>query len=205
MAPDSEWLKKEFSYGYDSGEVRTPEPDEVRRREEEKIGGSYYRIYRELIVPNVRKDSHVLELDPGRGSWTRAILDLVPYGEVHTVDFQDVTKWLDPGDYHGRLVCHQVSENDYSELPREFFDFFWSFGVLCHNNLADIKTILKKAKPLLVKGAVCIHQYADWEKLDKYGWEKGAIPVEFQQRVDDEIWWPRNSRAEMAKLIEEAG
>ena len=129
----------------------------------------------------------------------------IPQGELTTLDFQDVSKWLHPEKYNGRLKCVQVSNNNYDELKDGYFDLFWSWGVLCHNNQDSIREILTNAFPKMKKGGLAIHQYGDWEKLEKYGWEKGAVPVSFKQQPDDEIWWPRNTQKDMVKLAESAG
>ena len=42
--PTLDWLKKEFHYGYNSGDVLAQEPDEVRAKEEALCGGSYRQV-----------------------------------------------------------------------------------------------------------------------------------------------------------------
>ncbi|MCB2189086.1 MAG: class I SAM-dependent methyltransferase [Deltaproteobacteria bacterium] len=206
MAPTLEWLKEQFAYGYDSGDILAPEPDERRRGEEDLIGGSYGSVFDELVRPHLAPGARVLELGPGRGSWTRAILATLAGGEVHTVDFQDVRPWLQPERYPGRLICHRVRDNSFAGLPRDYFDFFWSFGVLCHCNQALIAEILRNALPCLHPGGRAAHQYADWDKLAAWGWGgKSGVPAEFQDLPDDAIWWPRNDQATMARLAQEAG
>jgi len=121
------------------------------------------------------------------------------------VDFNDVTQWINPADYGGRLHCHRFEDNKFHMFSDDYFDFFWSFGVLCHNEIASIKTILSNSRPKMKRGAVAVHQYGDWQKLDAYGWRRGHVPVEFQMKPDSEIWWPRNDRVTMAKIALEAG
>jgi hypothetical protein len=103
--PTTEWLKKEFHYGYQSGDILAAIPDEQRQKEEAIIGGSYKTFFEEGVRPLLTKSSRVLELGPGAGSWTRALLSVVSEGEVHTGDFQDVRQWLHPELYNGRLLC----------------------------------------------------------------------------------------------------
>jgi hypothetical protein len=90
-------------------------------------------------------------------------------------------------------------------VPDGYFDFFWSFGVLCHNNLDVISEILRNALPKMKPGAHATHQYADWQKLDAFGWERGKVPIEFKNKPDEEIWWPRNTRASMTRAASQAG
>lgn len=203
--PTMEWLQQEFDYGYDSGNVLSVEPDPVRAKEERAIGGCYRTVFLKGVKPFLKKDSRVLELGPGRGSWSRAILETIGEGELHTVDFQDVRPWLHPESYGGRLVCHQVADNSFSAVPDGYFDLFWSFGVLCHNNQADIFEILRNALPKAKVGGVAVHQYSDWDKLDCYGWRRGTIPERFRTQGDDAIWWPRNNQEIMAKIAAAAG
>jgi hypothetical protein len=203
--PTQDWLRKEFNYGYSSGDILSDPPDPILAVEEARIGGSYREVFGKALAPHVKPDSRVLELGPGRGSWTRPLLSILPRGELHTADFQDVTPWLHPEKYGGRLICHRISDNDFSEFPDDYFDIFWSFGVLCHNNVEQIELILRNIRPRLKDGAWCVHHYADWEKLDRFGWEKGTVSTEFQSRPDDEIWWPRNDAKTMAGIIKKAG
>jgi phospholipid N-methyltransferase len=203
--PTLDWLQKEFAYGYDSGNVLGWLPNLTRLQEERRIGGSYKQVFKQAVLPYLTPRSRVLELGPGKGSWTRAILRYIPSGNLHVVDFQDVRPWLQPERYDGRLVCHQVQDNHFSSVPDDTFDFFWSMGVLCHNNLHHIAEILTYALPKMKSGAYAVHQYADWNKLNEYGWKRGHIPTNFQNLPDDEIWWPRNNQTQMQQVAEQAG
>lgn len=203
--PTRAWLQREFSYGYDSGDVLSWIPGRIRFSEERKSGGSYRQVFNKAIRPYLHPSSRVLELGPGKGSWSRAILKFIPDGELHTVDFQDVTQWLSPNTYTGRLICHQVQDNSFKELPNEYFDLFWSFGVLCHNDSASIMEILHSARRTMKRGGVSIHQYGDWIKLEQFGWSRGGVPHAFKTQSDQNIWWPRNDQQAMTKLAVEAG
>lgn len=121
--PTLDWLRAEFHYGYDSGDVLSWIPGRRRWGEERKCGGSYRRVFTRVVRPRLFADSKVLELGPGRGSWSRAILRHIPNGELHTVDFQDVSPWLHPDLSAGRLVCHRVQDNTFAGLPDRYFDF----------------------------------------------------------------------------------
>ena len=203
--PTLTWLRQAFSDGYDSGNVLSLIPGRVRRSEERKIGGSYRMVFRKVLQPHLSPSAKVLELGPGRGSWSRAVLDHIPEGELHTIDFQDVTRWLKPADYKGRLVCHRVPNNRYEALPDRYFDVFFSFGVLCHNEPSSIREILSAAREKVKPRAVAVHQYGDWEKLEAFGWNRGGVPQEFKLQEDRDIWWPRNDQRVMTRVATEAG
>jgi hypothetical protein len=84
-------------------------------------------------------------------------------------------------------------------------DFFWSFGALCHNDARSIETILKNSLRKVKPGCVAVHHYGDWEKLERFGWERGSIPVRFKNEPNDQIWWPRNNQNVMSSLARETG
>lgn len=203
--PTLGWLQQEFSYGYDSGDVLSLIPGMVRFSEERRSGGSYRRVFKRAVEPYLRPNSKVLELGPGKGSWSRAILKFIPDGELHTVDFQDVTPWLNPDAYAGRLTCHRVQDNTFRGVPDGYFDLFWSFGVLCHNEGASILDILRSVRSKMKPGAISIHQYGDWVKLERFGWSRGGVPDAFKSKSDQDIWWPRNDQQKMTKLAIDAG
>ena len=203
--PTVEWLKKEFHYGYQSGDILATIPDEQRQKEEAVIGGSYSVFFQEGVRPLLTKNSRVLELGPGAGSWTRALLSIVTEGEVHTSDFQDVRSWLHPELYNGRLSCTQVNDNSFSGYEDEYFDLFFSFGVLVHCNQELIYEILHNALRKVKPGGYALHNFSDWKKLTTWGWDRGKIPTDFAQLPDDEIWWPRNTTAIMSKIAQHAG
>jgi SAM-dependent methyltransferase len=198
--PSFQWLKAEFNYGYDSGNILSFFPNRIRRIEEKKIGGNYRDVFNQAIHKYISESSKILELGSGKGAWTKAILKYIPDGELTSLDFQDVSKWLPIENFNGRLKCIKVENNNYDFLPDEYFDFFWSFGVLCHNNIESIEEILKNSIPKIKIGGIAIHQYGDWEKLDQFGWEKGGIPSSFKNLHDDDIWWPRNSSKIMSEI-----
>jgi hypothetical protein len=200
-----DFMLRTFSYGYSSGDVLSAQIEGERKSEEAKLGGSLNAVVQKAMRPFITPNSRILELGPGAGSWTRALLDLVPHGEVHTIDFLDITKFINPAEYPNRLFCHQISENNYGFLPENFFDFFFSFGVFCHYKSADRLMLLKEALPKVRPRGYAVHEYGDWKKLDAYGWDRGGVPKNFKDNPDEEIWWPRNDANVMAATSRAAG
>lgn len=203
--PTVKWLKKEFSYGYNSGDILSIIPDRRRKDEQDRCGGSYKQIFKKGILPYLTKESTVMELGPGAGAWSRAILKHIPNGLLLTVDFQDTTRWLDQEKYQGRVKCFQVTDNSFDCIDNGVVDLFFSFGVLCHNNVSHIEEILRNALPKMKPGGYGVHQYGEWDKLETFGWKKGAVPLKFKDKPDDEIWWPRNNRESMTCAAKNAG
>lgn len=206
MMPTLDGLRKLFPRGYNSGNVLARIPGPRRIIEEVRIGASYREVFLHAVQPYITPTSKVLELGPGSGSWTRAILKHVPHGEVHTVDFQDVSRWIRPQPGGGKLVCHRVSDNSFSGVADATFDFFWSFGVLCHNNQEHIREIFRNALPKLKPGALAAHEIGDWHKLERLGWGlRWGVPARFKNMPDDAIWWPRNSAEQTCQMAVEEG
>lgn len=204
--PTIEWLKEEFHYGYSSGDILNQEKDLQRESEERKIGGLYKDVIEKLLKVYIKPEFNVLELGPGRGSWSNVILNILnEKGNFNTLDFQDVSQWIDPDGYSAKVKHFRVDSLDYSFLDDDYYDLFWSFGVLCHNNIDSIYQIIHNIYPKMKKGSILIHQYADWEKLESYGWENGAIPMNFKNKRDDQIWWPRNNKKIMQTILEANG
>lgn len=202
--PTLDFLKQQFPDGFDSGDILASACPR-RHTQEAAIGGSYREVFEKAILPYLKTDSIVLELGPGAGSWSRAILAHIPAGTLHTIDFQDVTQWLLPRQYGGRLVCHRVQDNTLGCIDDGSIDFCWSFGVLCHNNIEHIEQMLAATLGKMKPGGVACHQYGDWDKLEAFGWARTIIPIEFKDKPDDEIWWPRNTSDRMKAAAEAGG
>jgi len=200
---DEAWLKEAFKEGYGSGDILSAVPNSERLRQEVLIGGSYAEIFRRAALPFIRPDSHVLELGPGKGSWTRAILEFVDTGTVETVDFANVSEWLKPEESSGKLICHQVEDFSFSCIGDESVDFFWSFGVLCHHTIEQIVGILSNSKAKMKRGGVAVHEYADWNKFFTSG--RMALYPDFNKSADEDHWWPSNHAEAMANAAEKAG
>src|SRR4051812_17049878 len=69
--PTIDFLRTRFAYGYDSGNVLSIIPNFKSLIEELRIGGSYRRVFIQAVLPYLRPHARVLELGPGRGSWSR--------------------------------------------------------------------------------------------------------------------------------------
>ena len=54
-------------------------------------------------------------------------------------------------------------------------------------------------------GGIAVHQYGDWEKLTKFGWQRGSVPEAFKDLPNDQIWWPRNDQTVMSRLALDTG
>lgn len=197
--------RHEFAFARDGINVASFIPNRIRRNEERRIGGSYRQVFNEAVRPFVRTDSNLLELGPGHGMWTRPMMDLIPKGSLRAVDTEDTAEWLRPSRYQSRLSCHTFKDGSLSCVENDSIDFCWSMGMICHLNSQQICRLLSQLLPKLkIGGYACLH-FADWIKLDQFGWNRGGIPTEFQNLPDQKIWWPRNCTEHMARIATESG
>jgi len=204
--PTYEALQQLFPNGYNSGDVLSRIASPRRLIEEIRCGANYRQVFLDGVEPYLQVDSKVMELGPGNGSWTRPLLQRVPQGELHAVDFHDVSAWIKPRDGSGELTCYQVTDNSFTQLPNSYFDFFFSFGVLCHNNAEHRGEILANSLSKMKPGGIAWHMIGDWKKLDTLDWGlRWGVPVKFKLMRDDEIWWPRNDAESFCAAAEAAG
>jgi phospholipid N-methyltransferase len=164
--PGSEF-QRQFSFtwegGYYEGDVRDP------------MGSStlgvfgynsvLYTTYLACIRPYVEKGATVLEIGPGRGAWSKPILDQGA-GILYAVDAASAEHtgfWKYVGnDARAKWI---VSEDfNLSEIPDNSVDFVFSIGCFCHLRPemceAYVEAIARKMKP----GANAIIGYADFDQ-----------------------------------------
>ena len=110
----------------------------------------------------------MLEVGPGRGGWTKAILSQSPE-RIYALDAQ-------PADHNGfwtyvgndpRVSYTQVGDFECTPVPDRAIDFFFSFGVFCHisrrGTEAYFTSIARKMRP----GAIGFCMISDYDKMGK--------------------------------------
>ena len=88
-------------------------------------------------------------------------------------------------------------------LPDQYFDIFFSFGVLCHHTAEQIGAVLEAARPKMRRGGVGVHEYAETNKFYRSG-RIMAFP-DLMTAEPDKSWWPSNNAEAMAATAENAG
>ena len=92
-----------------------------------------YTVYVACVKPFVKAGTSVLEIGPGRGAWTKAILNRNPK-QIIAIDATSAERtgfW----DYVGRdprVKYHTAEDFSLKEVPDGSIDYFFSFGVFCH-------------------------------------------------------------------------
>jgi hypothetical protein len=157
-------FEKVWKGGYYEGDVLDP------------VGPSSYRefgyisvlhaIYIYCIEPYITEDSIVLEIGPGRGAWTKTMLNAK---EIWCLDAKsrednDIDNYLG---HPKNLIYHQVSDFLCRELPDKQFDYLFSFGALCHVSWDGIVQYMHNLYPKLRHGANAFIMVADYDKANK--------------------------------------
>lgn len=125
-----------------------------------------YAVYLICIKPYVNSNSTVLEIGCGRGAWTKTFL---PAKEIWCLDALSAEHngfW----EYVGKrpnINYFKVDDFSCSMLPENHFDYFFSFGALCHVSFEGISEYLKNIYPKLKPGATCFIMVADYDKYNK--------------------------------------
>jgi phospholipid N-methyltransferase len=120
------------------------------------------------VKPFVDSSTTALEIGPGRGAWTRAILAQHPR-EVWCLDaLSREHNGFD--EYVGRREnVHYFQVKDFlcNDLPDEHFDFLFSFGCFCHLSPTAIQEYLRNLHPKLKSGAHAFVLVADYDKYNR--------------------------------------
>ena len=151
-------------------------------------GVTYYEIYRGGVQPFVVPDSNVLEIGPGRGSWTKALLRAQ---EVWALDAKSLenNRIMDYLGSPKNLRYVQVSDFECADLSEDYFDFLFSYGVFCHIPWDGIAAYMRNLYPKLKTGAPGIISISDDKKNPdgiNYGeWYPGCFVPNNSERMSE--------------------
>jgi len=152
-----------------------------------------YATYLRCIKPYVNRDSISLELGPGRGAWTKALL---PSREVYVLDalpeeHNGFFKYLG---YPNNAKYFQVTDFTCSMLPDSYFNYMFSYGCLCHVSFEGIREYAVNIYPKLTRGSNCFWMVADYDKYNN--------AIEHQN--DLSVWravMPSSAKYFLAKML----
>lgn len=126
-----------------------------------------HATYLRCIRPYVDASTRVLEIGPGRGAWTKCLVERKAK-KIWALDAL-------PADHNGfweyvgrdpSVEYFQVEDNLCSMIPDGSIDYFFSFGTFCHispqNITAYMNSIFTKMRP----GAVGFVMIADYRKYN---------------------------------------
>jgi hypothetical protein len=157
---------KVWEDGYFEGEVLDP------------IGYSTYgpmgyisvlhALYLISIKSYINCNTVALEIGPGRGAFSKAILSHGPK-ELWCLDAVSASnnKFHEYTGMNENVNYFQVEDFSCSMLPENHFNYFFSFGALCHVSFDGISQYLTNLYPKLQNGADCFIMVADYDKYNR--------------------------------------
>ena len=111
-----------------------------------------HATYLLCIKPYIKPETIALEIGPGRGGWTKALL---PAKEIWALDalsaeYNQFYEYLN----HPKNVKYiQVEDFSCKDLPENYFDYMFSFGCLCHVSFEGTTEYAKNLFDKLKSGA----------------------------------------------------
>jgi hypothetical protein len=124
-----------------------------------------YVTYLTCIRPYVSNTSHVLEIGPGRGTWTRCMLNAKEVWclDALSADHNGFWEYLN----HATNVKYfQVADLTCSMLPCDNFDFLFSFGCFNHISPSAYEEYMMSLFSKLKGGAHGFVMIADYDKYN---------------------------------------
>ena len=152
-----------------------------------------HSTYLRCIKPYIKPETVALELGPGRGAWTRTMLDAK---EIWTLDAlsAEYNRFFEYLNHPPNVRYFQVNDFECRELPENRFDYMFSFGCLCHVSFEGINSYAANIFPKLKSGANCFWLVADKRKYNDF--------VETAEKFD--IWRglaPQRKNLSFVKII----
>ena len=138
--------------------------------------GLYHAIYHACIRPYVTAETRALELGPGRGAWTRAMLGAREIWCLDALSAEHNRFWAYVGNARNVRYVH-VSDFSCSILPDDAFDFLFSYDTLCHVSFDGIEAYVRNLRPKLRVGAHAFVMVADFDKYRRFVDERDSRSV----------------------------
>lgn len=163
---------------------------------EQQLTNPLYVCYLECILPYViNKD--VLELGPGRGAWSKAILSLNPKSfkclDALSPEYNQFWNYVPKRE---KAKYFQIFDYSLSEIENNSIDYVFSFGVFCHISPLLVEEYLRNLYPKLRQGAKCFILYADYDKKNSYA-EKYNVPGQLETKRDELQYYRINPNSPM--------
>lgn len=117
------------------------------------------------VKPYITNDTIALEIGPGRGAWTKAML---PAKEVWALDAlpEEHNRFYEYLGHPSNVKYFQVNDFECNELPDDYFDYMFSFGCLCHISFKGIAEYAANIYSKLKHGSNCFWMIADYDKYN---------------------------------------
>lgn len=126
-----------------------------------------YATYLRCIRPYINPDTTAVEIGPGRGTWTEALLGAK---EIWVLDALSAEHngFFEYLKHPENVKYFQVEDFECRDLPDNYFNYMFSFGCLCHVSFDGITQYAENMFGKLKPGANCFWMVADKKKYDRF-------------------------------------
>ena len=135
-----------------------------------------YATYLRCIKPYINNNTVSLEIGPGRGAWTKALL---PSKEVYALDAlpEEHNQFFKYLGYPKNVKYFQVKDFKCEMLQDSYFDYTFSFGCLCHVSFEGITEYAVNIYPKLKQCGNCFWMVADYNKFNSASLNLNSLSV----------------------------
>lgn len=169
-----------------------------------------HATYLRCIKPYVNAQTISLEIGPGRGAWTKTMLQSK---EIYALDAlpEEHNRFYEYLGYPRNVQYHQVQDFDCRVLPDNYFTYMFSFGCLCHVSFEGITKYALSIYPKLTSGSNCFWMVADYDKYNRAVSSLGSLSyfnILLQRRRYFLFKWFRNyligrAKPQLLSLVED--
>lgn len=163
LAKELESFQGAWEGGYYEGDPLEP----LSRSTYRQIGfmSVLHATYLRCIKPYITHDTVALEIGPGRGAWTKAMLQAQEVWAIDACSAQDNGFFEYIGDAPN-VKYFQVRDFKCEMLPDNRFTYMFSFGCLCHVSFEGITEYAVNLYPKMTLGSNCFWMIADYDKYN---------------------------------------
>jgi len=127
-----------------------------------------HAVYLACIRPYTHPSTHVLEIGPGRGGWSKAFVEHHA-AKVWCLDAKpaDANRFWEYVGRRDNVEYVQVQDFTLSPVPDRSIDLFFSFGCFCHISPTLIEEYIISLAGKMKPGANGFLMIADYEKFNR--------------------------------------
>jgi phospholipid N-methyltransferase len=124
-----------------------------------------HATYLRCIRPYVNSQTVALEIGPGRGAWTKALLNSKEVWALDALSAEH-NRFFEYLGNPSNVRYFQVHDLECKMLPDDFFTYMFSFGCLCHVSFEGITQYAANLYSKLRSGSNCFWLVGDYEKYN---------------------------------------
>jgi phospholipid N-methyltransferase len=137
-----------------------------------------YTIYLACIRPYITPETVVLEIGPGRGAWSKTILER-NCRKLYAVDAAEPahTRFWEYIGKDSRAEYIVVDDFSLAQIPDDSIDYFFSFGVFCHLKPEMCEEYVQSLAGKMRHGSRGFLMVADFDKFDRCLADAGRLSI----------------------------